>query len=138
MKKSHTFQTVFNILGPLLYIQGFLLLLPLIPVFIYHEYAQVTSFVIPSLLCLVSGLLLQKYTVYGQIDMIQSMLVCGMAWIVLSLLGCLPFYMGTDFTYLDSFFEAVSGFTTTGITLYTNIEILPKSILFWRGFIQWL
>jgi trk system potassium uptake protein len=138
VKKSHTFQTVFNILGPLLYIQGFLLLLPLIPVFIYHEYAQVTSFVIPSLLCLVSGLLLQKYTVYGQIDMIQSMLVCGMAWIVLSLLGCLPFYMGTDFTYLDSFFEAVSGFTTTGITLYTNIEILPKSILFWRGFIQWL
>ena len=105
---------------------------------IYHEYDQVTSFVIPSLLCLSSGMLLQKFTVPGRIDMIQSMLVVGMAWIVLSLLGCLPFYMGSDFTYLDSFFEAVSGFTTTGITLYTNIEILPKSILFWRSFIQWL
>jgi len=138
VKNTQTFQTVFNILGPLLYIQGFLLLLPLIPVFYYHEYVQIKAFVIPSLLCLFTGFILQRFTVQGKVDLIQSMLVCGMAWIILSLYGCLPFFIGSGSSYLDSFFETVSGFTTTGITLYTNIEILPRSILFWRSFIQWL
>jgi len=137
VKKTSTFQSVFNILGLLLYILSLLILLPLIPLFIYREYAHIKAFVVPSLLCLFTGFMFRKLTVQGTIDLLQSLLVCGMAWIILSLFGCLPFFIGTDSTYLDSFFETVSGFTTTGITLYTNIEVLPKSILFWRSFIQW-
>jgi trk system potassium uptake protein TrkH len=61
-----------------------------------------------------------------------------MAWIVLSVFASIPFWLATHMSFLEAYFETVSGFTTTGITLFTNIEPLQKSILFWRGFIQWL
>jgi trk system potassium uptake protein TrkH len=66
------------------------------------------------------------------------MLICGMAWIVLSLFGCIPFITGAKAYFLDAYFETVSGITTTGITIFTNIEIIPRSVLFWRSLIQWL
>ena len=96
------------------------------------------SFVLPSALCFFSGYFLKSYFKEGSVYYLQSILVCGVAWIVLSLFGCLPFYIGVDTTFLDAYFETVSGLTTTGITIFTDIEILPKSILFWRSLIQWL
>ncbi|MCK5611888.1 TrkH family potassium uptake protein, partial [Candidatus Pacearchaeota archaeon] len=60
-----------------------------------------------------------------------------MAWLILSLFGCIPFYLGAKLSFLDAYFETVSGFTTTGMTVFTNIEMLPRSIIFWRSFIQW-
>ena len=138
MKRSNTIYTVFHLLGPLIIIQGFLLLIPLIFIFIYNEYAQLKTFIIPSFLCFAIGFLLWKFFKPGIVYYVQSILICGMAWIILSLLGCLPFYIGTGSTFLDSYFETVSGFTTTGITLFTDIEVLPRSIIFWRSFIQWL
>jgi len=138
MKRAHTVQIVFNLLGTLIIIQGFLLLIPLILVFLYHEYEFITAFLIPSFLSLVIGFLLQKYTRLEAVSFLQSLLICGMAWIVLSVFSCIPFYLGAETTFLDAYFETVSGITTTGITLFTNIEILPRSILFWRSFIQWL
>lgn len=138
MKLSKTVHTVLNLLGSLIIIQGFLLLIPLLFILLFHEYAQLKSFLIPSILCFSVGIILQKFFKEGTAFYLQSILICGTAWIVLSLFGCLPFYIGTGSTFLDSYFETVSGFTTTGITLFTDIEILPKSILFWRSFIQWL
>ena len=67
-------------------------------------------------------------------------LVCvGISWIVLSLVGCLPFYISREIPrYIDAFFEMVSGFTTTGASIVPNVEILSKSILYWRSFSHWL
>ncbi len=138
VKHFTTVLTVLNLLGSLIIIQGFLLLTPLIFTFIYHEYTQIQSFVIPSLICFAVGFVLKRFSSPGIVYYLQSILICGMAWIVLSLFGCLPFFIGTGLTFLDSYFETVSGFTTTGITLYTDIEILPRSIIYWRSFIQWL
>ncbi|MFC1538531.1 TrkH family potassium uptake protein [Candidatus Latescibacterota bacterium] len=138
MKKSNTVQTVFHLSGSLIMIQGFVLLIPLLFVVAYHEYALFTAFLISSFASFATGFLLQKLTKPGHVTSLQSMLVCGMAWILLSLFGCLPFYFGTDITFLDAYFETVSGFTTTGITLIINIEAIPKSLLFWRSLIQWL
>ncbi len=138
MKRSYTFHTIFHLLGPLILIQGFLLLTPLIFALIYNEYAQIKAFVIPSLLCFAVGYFLWKFFKPGVVYYIQSILICGMAWIILSLFGCIPFYIGAGSSFLNSYFETVSGFTTTGITIFTDIEILPRSILFWRSFIQWL
>ena len=67
-------------------------------------------------------------------------LVCvGISWIVLSAVGCLPFYISREIpSYVDAFFEIVSGFTTTGASILTNVEALSKGILYWRSFSHWL
>ena len=67
-------------------------------------------------------------------------LVCvGVSWIVLSLIGCLPFYISREIPlYIDAFFEIVSGFTTTGSSILPNVEALSKGLLYWRSFSHWL
>ena len=67
-------------------------------------------------------------------------LVCvGISWIVLSLTGCLPFYFSGEIPkYIDAFFEIVSGFTTTGASILSDVEALSKGILYWRSFSHWL
>ena len=67
-------------------------------------------------------------------------LVCvGASWVVLSLLGCLPFYISREIpAFIDAFFEIVSGFTTTGSSILTNVEALSRSLLYWRSFSHWL
>ncbi|MFI3254738.1 MAG: TrkH family potassium uptake protein [Eubacteriales bacterium] len=67
-------------------------------------------------------------------------LVCvGTSWIVMGLLGCLPFYLSKEIpSYVDSFFEIVSGFTTTGASILTDIEGLSRGMLYWRSFSHWL
>ena len=67
-------------------------------------------------------------------------LVCvGISWIVLSLVGCLPFYISREIpSYVDAFFEIVSGFTTTGASIVPAVEDLSKGILYWRSFSHWL
>lgn len=67
-------------------------------------------------------------------------LVCtGMAWIVLSLSGCLPFFLsGRIPNFIDAFFEIVSGFTTTGASVVSDVEALGKGLLYWRSFSHWV
>ena len=67
-------------------------------------------------------------------------LVCvGISWVVLSLMGCLPFYVSREIPlFIDAFFEIVSGFTTTGASILPEVESLSKSILYWRSFSHWL
>ncbi len=67
-------------------------------------------------------------------------LVCvGISWIVLSAVGCLPFYISREIpSYVDAFFEMVSGFTTTGASILTDVEALSKGILYWRSFSHWV
>ena len=67
-------------------------------------------------------------------------LVCvGASWIVLSLIGCLPFWISREIpAYIDAFFEIVSGFTTTGSSILPNVEALSRGLLYWRSFSHWL
>ena len=67
-------------------------------------------------------------------------LVCvGVSWIVLSLFGCLPFWLSREIpAFIDAFFEIVSGFTTTGSSILNDVEALPRSLLYWRSFSHWL
>lgn len=68
----------------------------------------------------------------------EGMLTVSLTWILLSLLGMLPFYLGGYIDNItDAFFETMSGFTTTGSTILTDIEALPKGVLFWRSLTQW-
>ena len=67
-------------------------------------------------------------------------LVCvGISWVVLSFMGCLPFYISREIPlFVDAYFEIVSGFTTTGASILPEVEVLSKSILYWRSFSHWL
>jgi len=133
-----TVQTVLHTLGALLTIQGALLLLPLVFVPIFGEKGTFRVFLLSSAACFGAGLLFRLAFRRGQIYYRQSLLICGSAWIVLSLFACLPFLFTTGKSFIDCYFETVSGFTTTGITIYTDIPALPRSLLFWRSLIQWL
>ena len=117
---------------------GALLLLPLIFVLIFREYQLAMAFLIPAALSAGIGFLLTKVFRQGQLYFRQSLLVCGLAWFVLSIFAAMPFFIGEGMSVVDSYFETVSGITTTGITVVTEIGTLSKSILFWRSFIQWL
>ncbi|MEJ2098318.1 MAG: potassium transporter TrkG, partial [Deltaproteobacteria bacterium] len=67
------------------------------------------------------------------------MAIVFFGWTAVGLFGALPFYFGSDqITFTDAIFESVSGFTTTGASILTDIESMSKGLLFWRSFIQWL
>jgi len=69
----------------------------------------------------------------------EGLVSVGASWIVLSALGCLPFVLsGAISRYIDGFFEIVSGFTTTGASILSDVEALPKSLLYWRSFSHWV
>ncbi len=69
----------------------------------------------------------------------EGMVCVSFSWILMSLLGCLPFWISREIPqYIDAFFEIVSGFTTTGSSILTNVEALPKGLLYWRSFSHWL
>ena len=69
----------------------------------------------------------------------EGMAIVAVGWTAVGLFGALPFFLGcSQFTFVDAFFESVSGFTTTGSSILTQIEAVPRGLLFWRSFIQWL
>jgi trk system potassium uptake protein TrkH len=134
---------IFHSIGNLLETLGLIILLPLIVAFIYwgrngEGWGTVLAFIIPALSSFTIGLMLKKIFKPEMPDMTGSMLVCALSWILASTFGALPFVIGIDSGYLNAYFEAMSGFTTTGITVYSGLDYMPRSILFWRALTQWL
>ena len=118
-------------------------LVPLVVVVIYwgefgEGWRTVLAFVIPAACSLVVGLVLRRGFEPGEYGVTGSMLICALGWILVSAFGALPFVIGIGSTYLDGYFEAMSGFTTTGITVFTGLDAMPRSILFWRSLTQWV
>ena len=134
---------IFYFIGGLLEILGLVILFPLIFVIAYwgkmgDGLQTAAAFVISSLVSFVLGSLLRRNSRSEGLDMTGSMLMCVLGWIVISAVGALPFAIGADANYFDAYFEAMSGFTTTGITMFSGLDKMPRSILFWRALTQWL
>ncbi len=93
-----------------------------------------------AIMVALGGILLFFCRKAGQVFGAKEGLVCvGLGWMALSLLGCLPFWLsGYIPHFMDAFFETVSGFTTTGSSILSDVEGLPKSLLYWRSFSHWL
>ncbi len=129
---------VFYILGKLVFSIGVVMLLPLAAAIIFKE--SILPFLVPLALCLLSGFLLSfKAPKNRQLSPRDGFVSVGLSWIVVSLFGCLPYIIsGAIPNFIDAFFETVSGFSTTGATVITDIEAQAKSILLWRSFTQWL
>ncbi len=133
---------VLRVLGVFLAILSFFLLTPVIVALCYGEYGMIRYFLIPVGTNIVTGALL-FFGLKRRGDLSLSIrggfLFVSLAWITASVSGAMPFYLsGSIPSYTDAFFETMSGFTTTGASILTDIEALPYSMLFWRSLTHWL
>lgn len=130
---------IFNNIGKILLVEAALLIFPAIGAVIYGE-DTLLSFALTIAALAVTGLLcLRKKAKKNNIYAKEGYVIVALSWILMSLFGAMPFYFSGHIpSFVDAFFETVSGFSTTGSTILINIEALPKSLLFWRSFTQWI
>ncbi len=131
---------IYKILGALLFLESLFMLICLGISLTYHE-DDVFSFIISILVTQMAAYILRYMGRHANNNMSRkdSFLVVTLTWAVYSLFGTLPYMVGgyiTDFT--NAYFEAMSGFTTTGASILDDVEHLPHGILFWRTFSQWI
>lgn len=124
---------VYKFIGKVLVGFSILFILPSIVALIKKE--DIIPFFIPQIVSLVLGLLLSRInTDNNSYYAKDGFFIVTISWILISLVGSLPFIINGDCNVVDAIFETVSGFTTTGATIFTDVEKLNKSILFWRSF----
>lgn len=130
---------IIKILGNILSVEA-ILMVPSLLVSLYYNQHDTLSFTISIVLIGIIGIILSKKTTYKKsIKAKEAFAIVTLGWILCSFFGSLPFVLsGSIPSWIDSFFETVSGLTTTGATLIDNVEILPKGILFWRSFTHWI
>ena len=134
---------IFYFVGGLLEILSLILLFPLIVVLIYwgqrgDGWICVVAFSVTAVISLSIGLLSRILLKPEPLDTTGSMLICVIGWLFISAIGAIPFVVVIGANGLDAYFEAMSGFTTTGITVFSGLDTMPRSILFWRALTQWL
>lgn len=133
------YKAILYTLGWVLNIESMCLLLPLICAICYGE-PYVILFAICIVACLAVGISLTRFkpknnAIYAK----EGYIIVALSWIVVSFFGTLPFFFsGCIPNFVDALFETVSGFTTTGASILSDVEALPKSILFWRSFTHWI
>jgi trk system potassium uptake protein TrkH len=132
---------ILNIIGILTFFFGLTMVIPLLVGLYYRDQSTIPLLKSMGITAIAgSGL----YYIFRSekaevISQREGMAIVAVGWTAVGVFGALPFYFGNGFTgFVDAVFESVSGFTTTGASILTNIEIVSKGLLFWRSFIQWL
>lgn len=133
------FSIVKRIIGYVLVFVAVLMVLPCIVAVIYQE-REGWSFVITAALCLLLGFLIMRKKPDNRVFYVKEGFVAvALSWIIMSVMGSLPFLItGTITNPIDAMFETVSGFTTTGSSVLSDVEAVSKSVLFWRSFTHWI
>lgn len=127
------------ILCRMLGVEAALLLVPVLVAVIYQEKCGIVFLIPIVILCLLFLMVGRKRPEHGQIYGKEGMVIVALAWILWSLFGAMPFTLsGYIPSYVDAFFETVSGFTTTGSSIIPDVEVLPHCLLFWRSFTHWI
>ena len=135
------FKMIFHTIGQVLIVLSAMLLFPLIVSLIYVEWMSVIAFSVTAVSSFAVGMLLsaRSATKRSAIYAREGLIIVSLAWIVVSLVGSVPFVISGDIpSFTDAFFETVSGFTTTGATILTDVEHLTHGMLFWRSFTHWI
>ena len=133
------YKTVFFTLGILLIILGIAMIVPVAFQLIYNEFDS--TFIISGIVTITFGILffLSNIDHLKLINTQQAFLLTALSWLSIATFGSLPFFFSElNLSITDSFFESMSGITTTGATILKNIESSPKGILIWRSMLQWL
>ena len=133
------YKLVFHILGLILRVEAVLMLPAAVIAGLYRD-GDLGAFLLSAGVTLLAGQLLCMLPGRGtKMQARDGFAAVALSWIVLSLFGALPYvFSGVLPNYVDAVFETVSGFTTTGASILTEIEPLPHNILFWRSFIHWM
>jgi len=133
------FTFILHILGALLIGLALALLTPL-PFALAEGQATVQAFALSATVCLILGVAcLKLFHNKKELSIREGFAIVTFGWVVFAIFGALPYiFSGAISSPLDAIFETMSGFTTTGSTILTDIESLPRSILFWRAMTHWL
>ena len=124
-------------LGKMIMVEGLLMLLPALTGFIYRENEAYPFLFVGLLLTVVGYIIGRKQPKKTKIFAREGFVIVALCWVLLSLLGAIPFVLTGEIpSYIDAVFETVSGFTTTGSSILTNVEALSHASLFWRSFIR--
>ena len=130
-------KSIWKYIGKVLIGLSILFIFPTLVALIYHE--SVLPFFIASFISLVLGLLLNELKVEdAKLYTRDGLLIVALSWIMMSILGTIPFCLSGSCGFVDALFETVSGFTTTGASIFSEVEHLTKSILFYRGFMHFI
>ena len=133
------YKTVFFTLGILQIILGVFMFIPIILQFIYSEIDS--SFFGASIVTIIFGTLffLSNLDHDKKLSLQQAFLLTTLSWLSIAIFGSLPFiFSDLNFSFTNAFFESMSGITTTGSTIISNLDDMPRSILLWRAILQWL
>ncbi len=132
---------VLKTLGQISLFESLLLFLPLAVALIYGEMSVAIAFLKTIFICLAAGVVIiflsrpDSRVIYAK----ESFVIVSLAWVITSVFGALPFvFSGEIPNFVDAFFETVSGFTTTGASIVTDVEKMSHGILFWRSFTHWI
>jgi trk system potassium uptake protein TrkH len=118
---------------------GAAMLVPILVSLIYNEPRYIPPFLFSAAISAVLGFSLVKlFKVETQITLKSAMVFSTIIWLVACALGALPYYLSGELSYLNAYFEAMSGFTTTGFSMYSNLNAVSFTIDFWRAFTQWI
>ncbi|MSU02988.1 TrkH family potassium uptake protein [Tissierella pigra] len=130
---------VLRVLGSILILES-ALMVPSLLISLYTNQWDKMPFLITILITSIIGfILLRKKNQNKHISAREGLAIVSLGWFLISLFGALPLYLSESTpTYIDAFFEIVSGFTTTGATVIADVEVLPMGILFWRSFTHWI
>ena len=133
-------KTVFNVVGKIILVEALLLSLPAVVSLIYREDCFWAFLTVIALSVLIGSLLTwipkaKDAVIYAK----EGFVIVSLAWISMSLIGALPFFLTGEIpNYIDAFFETVSGFTTTGASILTDVESMSHGLLFWRSETHWV
>ena len=127
-------------LGWLMMFEAGFFLVPMITAVVYGEWQSLVAFGIAAVICLGIGLLCvwkkpEKTGIFAR----EGFVIVSLSWILLSIFGAIPFMLsGATTNFFDALFETASGFTTTGSSIFREVESLPHAILMWRSFTHWV
>lgn len=133
------YRSIIAVLGIILIIIGASMILPVLWSLYYGDHDW-SAFLLTGIVTILMGLLAyKKIGIKGDLHNKEAFAIVSLAWVVASAVGAVPYLLtGTFETFADAFFETMSGFTTTGASVLTEIELLPHGVLFWRSLTHWL
>ncbi|MBE6668275.1 MAG: TrkH family potassium uptake protein [Ruminococcaceae bacterium] len=134
------YKMIIYTLGWILLFESAFMMVPAITALIYAEFHSLAAFLISAGACLAVGALMSVRKPKNRtLRSRDGFVIVSLSWIVLSAFGAIPFMLtGVTNSYIDALFETASGFTTTGATIFSDVEILPNAVIMWRSFTHWV
>ena len=127
------------ILGWILKLEGLFMLIPILVAIIYREHNGIWFVVVAACSLALGTLITHRKPESNVFYMREGCIATALSWMIMSVVGCLPFFLSGEIpSFTDALFETVSGFTTTGSTILSDVEALSYCMLFWRSFTHWI